>query len=55
MEILGLFCHLIALILGRISVKVLRVTKNVKETKIKVLWGKLESKNSSRDNNSVNI
>ena len=32
-HILGLFCQLIALILGQNSVKGLKVTKNVKEIK----------------------
>ena len=33
----------------------LRVTKNVKEIKFEGVWGELESKNVSRDNNSQNI
>ena len=54
--ILGLFCHSIALILGLNSVKDLRVTtKNVKEIKCEGVWGELESKKGSRDNNSQNI
>ena len=54
--ILGLFCHSIALILGLNSVKALRVTtKNVKEIKFEGVWGELESKKVSRDNNSQNI
>ena len=53
--ILGLFCHSIALILGLNSVKDLRVTKNVKEIKFEWVWGELESKKVSRDNNSQNI
>ena len=53
--ILELFCHSIALILGLNSVKDLRVTKNVKETKLEGVWGELESKKVSRDNNSQNI
>ena len=32
-----------------------RVTKNVKEINFKGIWGKLESKKVSRDNNSQNI
>ena len=52
---LGLFCHPIALILGLNSVKDLRVTKNVKEIKFKGVWGELESKKVSRDNNTQNI
>ena len=53
--ILGLFCHSVALILGLNSVKDLRVTKNVKEIKFEGVWGELESKKVSRDNNSQNI
>ena len=54
--ILGLFCHSIALILGLNSVKDLRVTtKNVKEIKFEGVWGELESKKGSTDNNSQNI
>ena len=54
--ILRLFCHSIALILGLNSVKDLRVTtKNVKEIKFEGVWGELESKKGSRDNNSQNI
>ena len=54
--ILGLFCHSIALILGLNSVKDLRVTtKNVKQIKFEGVWGELESKKGSRDNNSQNI
>ena len=54
--ILGLFCHSIALILRLNSVKDLRVTtKNVKEIKFEGVWGELESKKGSRDNNSQNI
>ena len=53
--ILGLFCHSIALILGLNSVKDLRVTKNVEEIKFGGVWGELESKKVSRDNNSQNI
>ena len=54
--ILGLFCNSIALILGLNSVKDLRVTtKNVKEIKFQGVWGELESKKGSRDNNSQNI
>ena len=52
---LGLFCHSIALILGLNSVKDLRVTKNVKEIKFGGVWGELESKKVSRDNDSQNI
>ena len=52
--ILVLFCHSIALILGWNSVKGLRVTKNVKEIKFEGVWGDLESKKVSRDNNSQN-
>ena len=37
------------------SVKDLRVTKNVKEIKFEGVWGELESKKVSRDNNSQNI
>ena len=51
----GHFCHSIALILGLNSVKDLRVTKNVKEIKSEGVWGELESKKVSRDNNSQNI
>ena len=53
--ILGLFCHSVALILGLNSLKDLRVTKNVKEIKFEGVWGELESKKVSRDNNSQNI
>ena len=53
--ILVLFCHSIALILGLKSVKDLRFTKNVKEIKFEGVWGDLESKKISRDNNSSNI
>ena len=53
--ILGLFCHSIALILALNSVKDLRVTKNVKEIKFEGVWGELESKKVSRDNDSQNI
>ena len=53
--IVGLFCHSIALILGLNSVKDLRVTKNVKEIKLGGVWGELESKKVSRDNDSQNI
>ena len=51
----GLFCHSIALILGLDSVKDFRVTKNVKEIKFEGVWGELESRKVSRDNNSQNI
>ena len=53
--ILRLFCHSIALILGLKSVKDFRVTKNVKEIKFEGVWGELESRKVSRDNNSQNI
>ena len=53
--ILGLFCHSIALNLGLNSVKDFRVTKNVKEVKFEGVWGELESRKVSRDNNSQNI
>ena len=53
--ILGLFCQSIALILGLKSVKDLRVTKNVEEIKFGGVWGELESKKVSRENNSQNI
>ena len=49
------FCHSIALMLGLNSVKDLRVTKNVKEIKFEGVWGELESKKVSRDNNTQNI
>ena len=52
---LGLFCHSIALIWGLNSVKDLRVTKNVKEINFEGVWGELESKKVSRDNDSQNI
>ena len=52
---LGLFCHSIALIVGLNSVKDLTVTKNVKEIKFEGVWGELESKKVSRENNSQNI
>ena len=53
--IVGLFCHSIALILGWNSVEDLRVTKNVKEIKVEGVWGELQSKKVSRDNDSQNI
>ena len=53
--ILGLFCHSIPLIWGLNSVKDLRVTKNVKEINFEGVWGELESKTVSRDNDSQNI
>ena len=53
--IVGLFCHSIALIFALNSVKDLRVTKNVKEIKFGGVWGELESKKVSRDNDSQNI
>ena len=53
--ILGLFCHSIALILCLNSVKDIRVTKNVKEIKFDGVWGELESRKVSRDNNLQNI
>ena len=53
--ILGVFFHSIALILGLNSVKDLRVAKNVKEIKFEGVWGELELKKVSRDNNSQNI
>ena len=53
--ILLLFCHSIALILGLNSVKDLRVTKNVEDIKFGGVWGELEWKKGSRDNNSQNI
>ena len=43
MQILGLFCHLIALILGHNSVKGLRVTKKVKSINFKGVWDELKS------------
>ena len=52
---LGLFCHSIALILGLNSVNNFSVTKNVKEIKFEGVWGVLESRKVSRDNNSQNI
>ena len=55
MIILGPFCHSIALIWGLNSVKDLRVTKNVKEINFEGVWGELESKKVSRDNDSQNI
>ena len=45
-QILGLFCHLMALILGWNSVKGFRVTKNVKEINFEGAWGESESKKS---------
>ena len=53
--ILGLFCHSIALILGLNSVKDFRVAKNVKEIKLEGVWGELDSRKVSRDNNRQNI
>ena len=53
--VLGLFRHSVGLILGLNSVKVLIVTKNVKEIKFEGVWGALESNKVSRDNNSQNI
>ena len=40
--ILRYFSHIIALILGSNSVKVLRVTKNVKEIKFEGAWDELK-------------
>ena len=54
-RIWGLFCQSIALILGLKSVKDLRVTKNGEEIKFGGVWGELESKKVSRDNDSQNI
>ena len=45
-ETLGLFYHLIVLVLGKKSVKGLRVTKNVKAIKIEGVWSKLEANKS---------
>ena len=53
--ILRLCCDSIALILGLNSLKDFRVTKNVKEIKFEGVWGELESRKNSRDNNSQNI
>ena len=53
--ILGLFYHSIALILGLNSVKDLRGNKNVEEIKFEGVWGELETKKVSRDNNTQNI
>ena len=53
--ILGLFWNSFAWILGLNSVKDLRVTKNVEEIKFGGVWGELEWKKVSRDNNSQNI
>ena len=39
-----LLCHLIALILGQNSVKILRVTKNVKAIKFKGVWLEYDKK-----------
>ena len=46
MQILGLFCHIIALILGQSSGKYLRVTKNVEKIRFEELWVMLELKTS---------
>ena len=54
-QILGLYCHLIALGLGQNSVKGLRVSTNVKASKSEKVWGKLQSKIFSKNNNSQNI
>ena len=43
MQILGLFCHLIALILGHNSVKDVRVTKKVKVIKFEGVRDELKS------------
>ena len=43
-QILGLFCHVNALILDQNSVKDLGVTKQVKEIKFEEVWSELESK-----------
>ena len=51
----GLFCDSVALILSLNSVNDLRVTKNIKEIKFEGVWGELESKKVSRDNDSQNI
>ena len=45
-EILGVFFHLIALILRKTRFKDLKVTKNVKEIRFEEAWGKIESKKS---------
>ena len=57
LQILAIFWNLIALTLGYNSVKSLRVTKIVKKKKKKIegIWGKLDSKKVSRNNNSQNI
>ena len=55
-QTLGLFRHLIVLILGKNSVKSLSVTKNVTTIKIEGVWNKLEAnKKVSIDNNSQHI
>ena len=53
-QILGRFCHLIAVILQLVKNKDLRDTKNAKEINFEGVWGKLEQKKVSRDNNSQN-
>ena len=53
--ILGFFCHSISLILGLNSVKDFRVTKSVKEIKFEGVWGEVELRKVSRDNNSQKI
>ena len=47
-QILGPFCHLIALILAENSLKDLRVTKTAKPIKFEGVWGELVSKRCFR-------
>ena len=54
-KVLGIFCHLITLVLGQHSVKGLRVNKDIKETKFEGVCNKSELKKKvSRENNSQN-
>ena len=55
LQILAIFWNLIALTLGYNSVKALVLLKLSKKKKIEGIWGKLDSKKVSRNNNSQNI
>ena len=50
-QILGFFCHLIALVLGEIDMRGVRVTKNIKEIRFEKVWYELESKISFQRQN----
>ena len=52
-KILGIFCHLIILVLGQNNVKGLKVTKGLKKITIEGVWkGVKIQKKVSRENNS---